>query len=395
MGKHNTDLLRAASEHVFTLFRNAKADNPLVYHGFRRTREVVDACKELAKGAKLEGEEFEAVMLAAWFHDAGYATGIEGSREKSVDILRSFLAAQEQPKEILEASVSCLTHVGNGVPAQGGTQREDVLHDAMLVPLASKSYVEDSELLRLELERRNGRLYSDIDWTQQCIAFFDSHPFRTRYAQLEYNAARAANLVRLHKQLRKQVEEAAEERAEQAKASKSVGKTVESIFYYLTKLQVGLVSLADRRTSTMIHVNAIMISIVVGLLLRRVDSERYLLVPTLVLLTVNMVVIFVSIYSMRAARSTLAGEEAQTHDANLLAFTNDASVSLEEYSARINRLALDVPALQKTMIEQMYFVRKMLLARQRAMRLTYDIFIYGLAVSIVVFAAALIRGRGT
>ena len=157
---------------------------------------------------------------------------------------------------------------------------------------------------------------------------------------------------------------------------------------------MGLVGLADRRTSTMIHVNAIMISIVVGLLFRRVDSERYLIVPTLVLLVVNLVVIFVSIYSMRAARSSLSGEEAQAHDSNLLAFTNDSSVSLQEYAARINHLALDVPALQKTMIEQMYFVRKMLLARQRAMRLTYDVFIYGLAVSVLVFAVALV-GRGT
>ena len=395
MSKHKSDLLRAASEHVFTLFRNAKPDNPLVFHGFRRTRELVDACKDVADGARLDDKDFEPLLLAAWFHDAGYAAGPDGNHDRSVELLRDFLRDQKQPQELSDAAVACLTRGGNGVPAQGAGLREDVLHDAVLVSLATKTYLEDSELLRLEFERRKGKLYSDIDWTQNCIAFFESHPFRTRYAQLEYNAQRAANLVKLHKQLRKQVEEAAEERAEQAKASKSVGKTVESIFYYLTRLQVGLVNLADRRTSTMIHVNAIMISIIVGLLFRRVDSERYLIFPTLVLLTVNLIVIFVSIYSMRSARSTLRGEDARAHEQNLLAFTNDSSVTLSEYEARINHLALDVPALQKSMIEQMYFVRKMLLARQRAMRLTYDIFIYGLAISIVVFAIALLGGRGT
>ncbi len=393
MGKHNSDLLRAASEHVFTLFRNARQDNPLVYHGYKRTRQMVDACKDVAKGAKLEDEEFEPLLLAAWFHDAGFAVGVEGGREKSLELLREFLETQQQPKELCDAAVSCLSHTGDGVADTEGGRREDVLHDAILVPLAAKSYVEDSELLRLELERRTGKLYSDIEWTQHCIAFFDSHPFRTRYAQLEYNAGRAANLVRLHKLLHKQVEAAAEERSEQAKESKSVGKTVESIFYYLTRFQVGMVGLADRRTSTMVHVNAIMISIVIGLLFRRLETERYLLVPTLVLLTVNVLVVFVSIYSMRAARTALSGDEARTHDENLLTFTNDVPVSLQEYSARMNHLARDVPALQKTMIEEMYFVRKMLLARQRAMRLTYDIFIYGLAVSIVVFAVAVIVGR--
>ena len=141
----------------------------------------------------------------------------------------------------------------------------------------------------------------------------------------------------------------------------------------------------------MIHVNAIMISIVIGLLLRHFDSERYLLVPTVVLLTVNLVAIFVSIYSMRSARSTLVKDEWRIHDANLLLFTNDTPLSLPEYAQRIKRLALDVPGLQASMIEHLYFVRKMLVDRQRALRITYDVFIYGLALSLLVFAVAWMR----
>jgi len=39
---------------------------------------------------------------------------------------------------------------------------------------------------------------------------------------------------------------------------------VESVFSDLTRNQLRLLSIADRRTATMIHVNAIMISLVVG-----------------------------------------------------------------------------------------------------------------------------------
>ena len=42
-------------------------------------------------------------------------------------------------------------------------------------------------------------------------------------------------------------------------------------------------------------------------------------------------------------------------------------------------------------MEHLYFVRKMLLDRQRALRITYDVFIYGLAFSLLVFAVALLR----
>jgi hypothetical protein len=388
MGKHDFDLVRDAGEHVFELYRGAKAETPLLYHGFKRTREVVDACREIAKGCKLDEEDFEIVLLAAWFHDAGYAAGMEGDPSRSVEICRKFLGSRKGSNGLAERVVACLGGAEQ-LSDEKRTLREDVLHDALLSPLADKNYVREAELLRLETERREGKLYSDVDWTQRCIEYFEEHPYRTRYAQLEYSSRRAANLVRLHRQLRQQVGEVAESRAEQAKLSKGAGKTVEGIFYYLTKIQVGLIGLADRRTSTMVHVNAIMISIVVGLLLRRLESERYLLVPTLILLTVNLVVIFISIYSMRSARSSVLKQERRMHEANLLLFTNELPLALPDYVERMNRIAMDGPGLQNTMLEHMYFVRKMLLDRQRAQRLTYYVFIYGLALSLLAFAVSL------
>ena len=54
-------------------------------------------------------------------------------------------------------------------------------------------------------------------------------------------------------------------------------------------------------------------------------------------------------------------------------------------------LALDGPMLQKAMIDQLYFSRILLNERARALRLTYDVFIYGLAAALAVFAFVLVR----
>ena len=49
-----------------------------------------------------------------------------------------------------------------------------------------------------------------------------------------------------------------------------------------------------------------------------------------------------------------------------------------------------VPALRTSMLESLYFVRKLLARRMPLLRLTYNVFIYGLLLSIVAFAVAIV-----
>src|SRR5471032_2735329 len=84
------DIMRAAGEHVFALFREAAKDGKLVYHGYDRSRELAQATKESAKGSELGEEETLVALLAAWFHDAGYAVAPHADRAESVAVVRKF-----------------------------------------------------------------------------------------------------------------------------------------------------------------------------------------------------------------------------------------------------------------------------------------------------------------
>ncbi|HYV65901.1 MAG TPA: Pycsar system effector family protein [Myxococcales bacterium] len=384
-GKHDKRIVKLAAEHVFDLFRQANADQTLVFHGFKRSRDAAAAAKEIAKGSKLEGADVTTVMLAAWFHDAGHAVAKDGKRGDAVELARAFLAEQGASRELADSVASAIESAWD--PAQEDPLHE-VLHDALLAPLSDKDFLEQAHLFRLERERRTGKRLSDVEWTKRCIAYVEAHGYRTRYAQLEYDRGREANLMRLHKLLRKQEAETAEQKADEAKVAKGAGKTVENVFYFLTKMTVQVMQLADRRTSTMIHVNAIMISAVVALLLRKIETQRYLLAPTLVLLAVNLVVIVVAVYSMRLQPrrpEPFGAGQGQS------VFAFDSSVSLQQYQESMSELALDGPRLQKAMVDQLYVSRIVLNERARALRLTYDVFIYGLALALAVFAFVLIR----
>jgi hypothetical protein len=219
----------------------------------------------------------------------------------------------------------------------------------------------------------------------------EKHPYLTRWAQLEYDARSAASLVRLHKQLRRQTGEEADRRAEESKVAKSYGRTVESLFGGLTRNQLRMFSIADRRTSTMIHVNAIMISLLVALVLRNIEQHRDLLIPTVVLLCINLVVVVLSILSLRAGREKQVRADSRVRDGNLLLATNEANVTLPGYLEGMNQLLSDGPALQKAMVEYLHVNRQFLIRRRRTLLLTYDIFIYGLAVGVILFTIAIVR----
>src|SRR3954470_18640260 len=347
MGKHDPDTVQQAGEQVFDLFRQGPPDGLLVFRGFKRSQKVVDACREIASASKMNGTDLQAILLAAWFYDTGYAPGQGGTRQRSMELAHDFLQRAGQPESLIEAVGEAIVKAESPAPDD---LPHEILHDALLLPVAGKSFLKDAELYRLEHERRTGEVIPDLEWTRRCIAFLDSHHFRTRYAQLEYNRRRAANLVRLHKRLREQEDKAARRRMDDAKLSRTVGRTVEDIWGIQTREEVRLLAIMDKRTSTMIHVNAIMMSLVVALLVRKLDEHPNLIVPTLVLLTVNVMTIFSSVFSLRAGRrgtKRLLGKELAAYEANPLVFTSPRDESLTGFTERMGDLAQDADALKK------------------------------------------------
>ena len=394
MSKQDKGLIRSAADHVFTLYRDMSPDSALVYYGYDRTRELARSSREIGKGCALTDSERRIALLAAWFHGVGRTAGSLANGVESAAIARQFLAAQGEAAGLADAVEACMRAAEDGVLENAA---QEVLHDALLVPTAGKDYLRELRLLRLENERRGGAPLSDVDWTERCIKFVEDHPFRTRYAQLEYNRGRADNMVKLHSLLREQREEAAEESAQAEKAERSLGNTVEDLYEDITRNQWKLLSVADRRTATMVHVNAIMISLIVALLLRHIDTHPHLLAPTLVLLAVNLVSVLISILSMRAPRSLkrlvghLDEEGSAAHDKNLLLFANDLPMSRDQYREQMESLARDLPALRKARLEATYFTRRILNWRGHMLRLTYNVFLGGLFLAVFVFVIAALR----
>jgi len=81
-------------------------------------------------------------------------------------------------------------------------------------------------------------------------------------------------------------------------------------------------------------------------------------------------------------------------EAPFVTFT-DLKISLPDYLARMKGLLSDASRLQDAMFECLYFGRNLIVQRRKMLQLTYDVFIYGLAISLVLFIAAVLFGADT
>ena len=196
MSKHT--LIHKARVHVEALLKAAKPEW-VRYHNFEHAKAVAKASKTIGAACRLSAEELEGVILAAWFHDAGYVKAIEGHEEKSVEIATSFLRGNGYPQEKIARVAGCIR--ATRMPQNPKTLMEQVLCDADISHLASKDFLEVSELIRLEIEHRMGRKLAEAEWLTMNTIFVAGHQYHTDYARSKYAPQHAANLAALKERL--------------------------------------------------------------------------------------------------------------------------------------------------------------------------------------------------
>jgi len=191
-------LIHKARAHVEALLKAAKPEW-VKYHNFEHAKAVARASKTIGTACALSAEELEGVMLAAWFHDAGYVEAIEGHEERSVEIATAFLREQGYPPKRIAKVAGCIR--ATKMPQNPRNLMEQVLCDADISHLASKDFLEVSELIRLEIEHRMGRKLSEAEWLTMNTLFVAGHQFHTDYARSKYAPRHAANLGALKERL--------------------------------------------------------------------------------------------------------------------------------------------------------------------------------------------------
>ena len=192
------NLLEDVSKHVTTLFKENLPDWA-VYHNLSHTINTVNACEEIGKGIGLSEEDLEILYISAWFHDTGYLFQSDGHEEISSKLSSNYLNSRNYPKEKIERVVECI--MATKIFKKPNGLLEFVICDADLISLGGQDYFEKNNQLKIEIEQREDRKISELEWLKRSINFLSTHKYFTEYARQNYSDRLKANIKYLKEKI--------------------------------------------------------------------------------------------------------------------------------------------------------------------------------------------------
>lgn len=397
LGKMNYQtIIQDASDWVNNYIKGHKSAT-LCFHNIEHILQVVDATKKISAYYKLSEKDNFIVLIAAYFHDVGYYTGPkEGHELRSTEIAENFLQERAVEVDLIQAVKNCI--IATRMPQQPKNLLEEIVCDADLFHLGSDGFSERNKLMRKEAGICSGKTIEKSNWRQGTIDLMEKHHYHTSYAKLFLTDKKAENLNALKKKKDTAENQIAigemppEKENHSSKKEKRPDRGIETMFRVTSTNNQRLSDMADNKSNILITVNSIILSVIIALLLRKLDSNEHLIVPTFVLLTVSLSTMIVAILATRPyiPGGTYSNEDLKEKKVNLLFFGNFYKMNLQDYNEGMKAVMEDRDFLYGTLIKDVYSQGVVLGRKYRLLRIAYNIFMFGLIASVLVFTAVIL-----
>ncbi|QNK64849.1 HD domain-containing protein [Pedobacter sp. PAMC26386] len=412
------DILDQVRAHVSSLFHKRK-DERLIYHNQLHTEQVVKATVKIANHYQLSDHDFFIVNVAAWFHDIGYLTSCEKHEVRGAALAKEFLESKGVEPEVTSLVMNCI--LATQMPQHPVGLLEEIVCDADLFHLGSDDFKERNKLIRKEASAFAGREIDKHEWRLKTIILFESHHYHTDYCQDLLSAKKEMNLNELKEKLvkdnpEKEKEERAdhsnqvntvqkgEQNTEVAANQKSSGKDkkedkkrndrpdkgIETMFRISSGNHQRLSDMADNKAHIMISTNSIILSVILSILLRKLEDNPHLIIPTLILLIICVVTMVFSILATRPTvpPGTFTPEDIHEKKVNLLFFGNFYRMALPDYVEGMQKMMEDRDFLYGSLIRDLYSQGVVLGRKYRLLRIAYNVFMFGIIASVLAFLVA-------
>ncbi|GAB2963672.1 hypothetical protein GCM10027048_35980 [Hymenobacter coalescens] len=392
------EIIKQAKAYVEQLFEQ-RLPRQLVYHTFKHTNTVAKEATALAQAAKLAPADQEALVLAAWFHDAGYIDRYDGHEYRSMELAEEWLAQQGYPAERVALIKDLIRATHRDEKRE--TELQKMLVDADMSNLGRDACPADAELLRTEWEATQGRVYSNTEWAEYQLDFLLQHKFLSEAGKARYKDQLKENIQDQRKALKKQ-EKKEKKKAEEAEGYAEGKRGVETMFRATYNQHIRLSQMADQKANMMISLNTVLLSVIITYLGAKTSQvgpaftkNPVLAIPMALLVATALGSVVTSILSAQPDVTSFkwlrrSPQIATNRRVNLLFFGNFTKLSLDNFQEGMHELMRDKNLLYNNMVTDIYYLGEVLARKYRLLRVSYTIFMVGLILTALAFGIVML-----
>ena len=402
MDYHN--IYKKAESFVKDLY-DQYATKELLFHNYKHTQNVVERSQEIAATFDLSENEQFIVYLAAWFHDAGHLLVDPAKHEiKSVELMKTFLMKYSIDEETIRQISDCI--LATRMPRNPQNLLQKIICDADTYHLGTKDFKATNKQLRKEYELKNIPEPAG-GWRKGSLDFLLAHEYYTDYCKNLLTPGKMENIERLRKKLEipeENIPESVstptslfgEDTPTDKKEAKQKGglmtRGIQTMLRLTSDNHLELSGMADGKANILISVNAIIISVILTVLLRRLEIDTHLTIPTIIFLSFSLITIVIAILATRPqiTQGVFSREDIMNKKTNLLFFGNFHKASLEEYEWGMSQMMKDQDYLYGSLIKDIHHLGVVLGRKYKLIRIAYSVFMIGIIISVIAFTLAVL-----
>lgn len=165
---------------------------------------------------------------------------------------------------------------------------------------------------------------------------------------------------------------------------------IETMFRVTSTNNQRLSDQADGKANILITVNTIIISILLGTVVRQMNYDNNLVIPSIMLIATSLITIIFSILATRPRipKGTFTEQELKAKEINLLFFGNYYRMSIEHYAAGIFEMMDDRKHLYWGLVRDVHSQGAVLGRKYRLLESAYHTFLFGFVISVIAFVIA-------
>ncbi|HET6564460.1 MAG TPA: Pycsar system effector family protein [Xanthomonadales bacterium] len=167
---------------------------------------------------------------------------------------------------------------------------------------------------------------------------------------------------------------------------------IETLFKSSYRVQMDLTSLADNKANMMISINGIIMSIILASVAPKLDSNPWLLLPTLLLLVGSLISMIFAILAARprVSRAPITLSDLKNSQGNILFFGNFANMSERDFVIGLEELMQDRQLTYDTMIRNLHSLGSVLNKKFALLQIAYTSFMIALSLGVTSFLVVFI-----